>query len=465
MSADAGVAALRFVEEAGMASSGPAMAAPAAVALPVRERMRLIRAGDMSTAEWHADADEWSYAADARYRACVELRTPGRQEPPVRVGVKDTVDVAGFATRLGLRRYRHHPRRSAVPLRGLSNVTVNAKVVTTELNIGLGSGCGNPYFPQIDPAGSSTGSAVAVAAGICDLSLGTDVLGSVRWPAGRCGVVGLRTTHDEHRLGGVFPLSPAMDAPGWVARTADDLAFLWRHVGLGGVAAGHSARPPVAPRRRVGVVREVFEADVEAEILGSLDIACSRLTGAGHTVERLPLGAVWGWRGAAWELCARDAWDGYKVWRQWIADDLLKSTRAALEAGARVSDRRYAEIRGALWRQRAEVSALFAGAGVDAWLLPLDPDVPQPRSDAPGSTSTIPAPDDAGYDREVGFTPIASFLGLPAITFPVGRSHSGQAPLAMQLVGRPHAETTLIQLAQEMACGVEDLGQRPSARR
>ena len=426
---------------------------PELVALGLRERMALLDRGEVARAEWHALASRWSFAADARYRACAELRSPARDAPPIRLGVKDTVDVAGFPTRLGLRRYRHHAQRSAAPLRGLTDVTAIAKVVTTELNVGIGSGCVNPCFAQIDPAGSSTGSAVAVAAGICDVSLGTDVLGSVRWPAGRCGVVGLRMTHDPNRLDGVFALSPAMDAPGWVARTADDLAFLWDRIGLGGPRPDASPPLPLA-RARVAVGAEVLESDIDAEIRVALEVAGEALRERGHDVSVQAIGEAWQWRGAAWELCARDAWDGYRDWQRWIGDDLLESTRRALAAGADVDDARHAEIRRAMARQRARRDDLFTGPGIDAWLIPLDPDVPQPIGSVARASSSIPRPGEPGYDRSVGFTPLASFLGLPAITFPVAVSDDTGAPLAMQLVGRPHSERTLIALAQDVAASI-----------
>ena len=369
--------------------------------------------------------------------------------------------MAGFPTRLGLRRYRHHAQRSAAAASGLTEVTAIAKVVTTELNVGIGSGCMNPCFPQIDPAGSSTGSAVAVAAGICDVSLGTDVLGSVRWPAGRCGVAGLRMTHDPGWLDGIFPLSPAMDAPGWVARTAYDLAFLWDRIGFGGHRRGSSDGSPLlcaaGPGRagaRVAVAVEVLESDIDAEIRVALDVAGAALRELGHDLTTRRIGEAWDWRGAAWELCARDAWDGYQDWQRWIGDDLLESTRRALLAGAEVGDARHAEICAAMARQRASRDDLFSGRGVDAWLVPLDPDVPQPIGSVARATSSIPQPGEPGYDRSVGFTPLASFLGLPAITFPVACSDATGAPLAMQLIGRPHSEHTLIALAQDVATSV-----------
>jgi Asp-tRNA(Asn)/Glu-tRNA(Gln) amidotransferase A subunit family amidase len=405
----------------------------------LRERAALLARGALTAAEFGAEADPWAFAADTHYRACSELR---EGESPVRLGVKDTVDVAGFATRLGLRRHRHYPRRSAAPLTGLRGLSTVAKLVTTELNLGIGSGCGNPYFPRLDPAGSSTGCGVAVAAGICDLALGTDVLGSVRWPAGRCGVVGLRLTHTD-RLHGVFPLCPSMDAPGWVARTADDLAY----------AAGHCGLPigpvPAGPYR-VGVVTEAL-ATVEPEILDGVRTTIELLRTAGHAVTEVRVGEPWSWRSAAWELCARAAWDALPQWRGWLAEDLGPATEKAVAAGADVTDARLHEIVTAQHRLRVANDGWFAGLGVDALLLPLDPKVPAPRDPAEDRTrSTIPLTRTrTGIDHEddIGYTPLASFTGLPALTFPVATARDGVVPVAMQLVGRPHADGELVSLA------------------
>jgi Asp-tRNA(Asn)/Glu-tRNA(Gln) amidotransferase A subunit family amidase len=413
---------------------------PELLRLPLAERVRLIERGDLGLREWLAEANEWGFAADVRYRACADLR-PATEA--VRLGVKDTVDVAGFPTRLGLRRYRHHPRRSAAPLRGVG-IEVTAKVVTTELNIGIGSGCVNPNFPHIDPAGSSTGSGVSVAANICDVSLGTDVLGSVRWPAAHCGVVGLRTTHDPENLDGIFPLSPPMDAVGWVARTADDLAFAWEYLGLG--------RRPEPGRRRIALVEEIFEGGCADEVLAAVETVSWALKDAGHEIGRARLGELWDCRGLAWELCSADAWRGHQVWGGWLNDDLHESTWAALRSGARISAERHAELSARLVAQRAAVPALFDVHDADFWLLPLDPDVPRPIGTHPrANNSTIPGPDDADYDSRIGYTPVASFGGLPAITFPaaVGAEHG--APIAAQLVGRPGTDADLIRLARDIA--------------
>ncbi|MEV7541196.1 amidase [Streptomyces sp. NPDC089915] len=431
----------------------PGTALPELLALPLAERHRLLTTGQLGAEEFRTTAADWAATADGRYRACAELREPAGAA--LRLGVKDTVDVRGFATRLGLRHYRHHPRTTAAVLQGVTGAEVVAKVVTTELNIAVGSGCVNPFFPHIDPAGSSTGSAVAVAGNVCDVSLGTDVLGSVRWPAGRCGAVGLRATHHPRNLPGIFPLSPAMDAPGWVTRTAADLAFAWHHMGLGGPV-------PAGLRLRVAIPRELFaEGVLDPEITEALGHTASLLRSAGHEVVEADLGELWDCRGDAWQLCARDAWNGYRRWGGRIGDDLLDSTLAALRVGAGVGDEEYTAVRDRMARLRAGTAALFAGRGVDAWLLPLDPALPRPRGTAAAADSTIPAPGDPRYEREIGFTPVASFAGLPAITFPVGVHPEGGAPVAVQLVGGSGQEELLIAAARDVGEALGGLDLRP----
>ena len=412
---------------------------PDVLRLPLAERVRLIERGDLDLRPFLEAANDWGFAADARYRACAELHPA---TGAVRLGVKDTVDVAGFPTRLGLRRYRHYPDRSAAPLRD-KRIEVTAKVVTTELNIGIGSGCVNPAFPHIDPAGSSTGSGVSVAANICDVSLGTDVLGSVRWPAAHCGVVGLRTTFDPDALDGILPLSPLMDAVGWVARTADDLAFAWEYLGLG--------RRPEPGRRRIAVVEEVFDGGCAPEVLAALETVSAALEDAGHEVGRARLGELWDCRGLAWELCSADAWRGHRTWGEQLRDDLHESTWAALRSGAEISAERHAEIRARLVAERAAVPARFDASDADFWLLPLDPDVPRPIGTHVRASSTIPTPGDPDYDSRIGYTPVASFAGLPAITFPVAVGAEHGAPIAGQLVGRPGSDAELIRLAGDVA--------------
>ena len=81
----------------------------------------------------------------------------------------------------------------------------------------------NPAAPDRHPGGSSSGSAVAVAAGLADFALGTDTAGSCRAPASFCGIFGFRPSHGAVSSNGVVPLAPSLDTIGWFARDAATL--------------------------------------------------------------------------------------------------------------------------------------------------------------------------------------------------------------------------------------------------
>ena len=424
-------------------------------ALPLEERARLVESGRIDLADWRRQATAWAQTADSRYRACVELRPPHGGDASIRVGVKDTVDVAGFATRLGLPRYRHYPTRSAAALGRVPARSINAKLVTTELSLGLEHGCVNPCFPHLDPAGSSTGCAVAVAAGICDLAMGTDTVASVRLPAGACGVVGLRVTHDPRLLDGMLQVSPLLDAPGWVARSADDLAFLWRRHRLG-QPPGADQREP-AGRFRVGVVQEALEDSLEPPVRGALNEVCDALAGNGHHLVPVRLGALWRQRGLTYELCTKAAWDRFRPGRGGIDDTLGESVRAALEVGAAVDGARHERLLTELYACRQAVSGRFQAQGVDLWLLPVGPLLPRDLRTTAPPASTIPQPGAPDYWKRVSYAAIASLAGLPAITFPVAHSRSHQAPVVAQAIGPVRSDGRLIQFARTVGRLVGDL--------
>ncbi|MFY1671572.1 amidase family protein [Plantactinospora sp. WMMB334] len=445
---EATAAVLRYAAHAGIDdTAGGAAQPPGWLSLPLRERVRRMAAGELDAEAWRREADGWSRYADSRYRACVELRPTHPEGGPVRVGVKDSVDVAGFPTRLGLRRHRHYPAESAACLRTVNPRSVIAKLVTPEVNVGMEHGCLNPKYPHLDPAGSSTGCAVAVAADLCDIGLGTDTVASVRLPAARCGVVGLRMTQDPGLAAGLFPVCPPLDAPGWLSRTADDLAFFWRQYGLDRLPGSTAGQPEPGRPLRVGVVAEVHDGLCDPEILGALEQTCAALSDAGNAVVPVRLGDLWRWRGAVYELCTRAAWDAHQAWRGWTDERLDEATRLALEAGAAVPDARYDEIRTGLESYRRSNAGRFAAAGVDLWLLPLAPIMPRNRHTTAPPVSAIPAPGEPEYERRIGYTPVAAFAGLPAITFPVATSDRENAPIALQAIAGPGAEWRLIRFA------------------
>jgi aspartyl-tRNA(Asn)/glutamyl-tRNA(Gln) amidotransferase subunit A len=193
--------------------------------------------------------------AIARARAGVTGRLAG-----VPLLVKDLIDTAGVRTTYGSAMHADHvPERTAASVEALEaeGAIVVGKANCDEFAWGT---CGqnafwgdpvNPAAPDRIAGGSSSGNAVALAAGMVPLALGTDTGGSVRMPAGACGIVGLKPIFGAVPTGGVFPLVPTFDTVGPMARTVADAALAHS------VLTGTPVPEPGLRGLRVGVLTAV----------------------------------------------------------------------------------------------------------------------------------------------------------------------------------------------------------------
>src|SRR5690349_24109407 len=148
---------------------------------------------------------------------------------------KDLFDVAGYPTGGGnpdWARSNPVPARHAWAVQRLldGGATLIGKTITDEVSLGIvgeNAFYGTPVNPRAPgrvPGGSSSGSAAAVAGGLCDTALGTDTGGSVRVPASFCGLYGIRPTHGRIDLSGMMQQAPTSDTTGWFARDAETFA-------------------------------------------------------------------------------------------------------------------------------------------------------------------------------------------------------------------------------------------------
>jgi aspartyl-tRNA(Asn)/glutamyl-tRNA(Gln) amidotransferase subunit A len=178
-----------------------------------------------------------------------------------RLLVKDLFDTAGIRTTYGSRIYADHvPERTASSVQrlvdagavlvGKANLHEFAWGVTSQ-NPWYGT-VRNPARPGRTTGGSSGGNAAALAAGLCDLGLGTDTGCSIRLPSACCGTVGLKPRWGSIRVDGVFPLCPTLDTVGPMARSVADVAAAWSvltgkavpEARLSGLTVGVLTRPP-----------------------------------------------------------------------------------------------------------------------------------------------------------------------------------------------------------------------------
>jgi amidase len=209
----------------------------------------------------------------------VRLDAPG--DGP-RLAVKDCIDVEGLPTTAGCQVVAEQARSAAadapvVATARRAGARIVGKTNLTELcwsasGVNAWSGTPvNPLDPGRLPGGSSSGSAVAVAAGEADVALGTDTGGSVRIPAACCGIVGLKTTWGRVPLDGVYPLASSMDTVGPLGAdvAAVELGMRLIDPGFAGAAAG-------APGR-VGRIRPAPDLGVDPATDAAVDAALAGL--------------------------------------------------------------------------------------------------------------------------------------------------------------------------------------------
>jgi aspartyl-tRNA(Asn)/glutamyl-tRNA(Gln) amidotransferase subunit A len=313
----------------------------------------------------------------------------------------------------------------------------------------------NPWDTDHITGGSSSGAVAAIAARLNFAALGSDTGGSIRVPAACTGIVGIKPTYGRVSRAGALPLSQSLDHVGPLARSARDVALLLE------VIAGHDPQDPTTVDRpvppysrlveqplaglRVAVADAPFEIPLTAEVAGLYDRAVARLADLDVLSSRMALPPL-----EPLNVLRRVVMLAEVATRH---EDLVAARRAEynpytlarLDPGFDLSATTYLRSLG----YRAEAVRRFCSevfAAADVLVLPALAE-PVPRLDAAGSADT------ARYIRLVNgmghFICPFNYLGLPALTLPIGRTGNG-LPMAIQLVGPPFAEARLLRLAHHL---------------
>ena len=277
----------------------------------------------------------------------------------------------------------------------------------------------NPWSPAPHrlPGGSSSGSGVAVAAGLTPAALGSDTGGSVRIPSSFCGLVGLKPTFGQLPNTGILPLDPTLDSIGPLCRTAEDCALLYQ------VMLGHESKSQVGRSvmedlegevagLRLCFPREYFWVDVDAEVEAAVRASAQVFAGLNVNVDEISLEVL----------------DDLVEWRSGPNTTAVEAYRY---------HRENFEDRTALRRK-----ALAALENVDFLITPTTP---------------FAAPVLVEIDRDGVYFPTnglclrntiaANLLDLCAVSLPCGFTRDG-LPIGLQLIGHPHDEARLLRLAR-----------------
>ncbi|MHB8866611.1 MAG: amidase, partial [Pirellulaceae bacterium] len=203
---------------------------------------------------WDDDLKAWVHVDRAGARAAAKALTNAPWEDALRgplygipIGIKDIIDVAGMPTRAGSPlRQQHVADADAEIVARLraAGAIILGKTVTTQFACFDPPETRNPRNLQRSPGGSSSGSAVAVATGMCLAALGTQTGGSIIRPASYCGVVGFKPTFGAWSMKGIVPVSVHLDHVGPLAMAVEDIWHIWQAVSAGDQAETTPRRPP-----------------------------------------------------------------------------------------------------------------------------------------------------------------------------------------------------------------------------
>ena len=385
----------------------------------------------------------------------------------VPVAIKDDTDVAGEVTTFGTR--AHGPAATAdsavVRLLREAGAVVLGKTAVPEMmiwpfteTVSYGA-TRNPWNPDFAPGGSSGGSGAAVAAGLAALALGSDGMGSIRIPAAWNGLFGLKPQRDR------VPLAPhtgawcGLEVLGPITRTVEDAALFLdvtsSHPTPEGGFVAAAARAP--GRLRIALSTKVpppLVARVGAAQRAAVAEAGALLRDLGHhvverDVDHPPSAAL----GNAIPRYFRGVHDDVRALPH--PERLERRTRAFARIGGLVSDRRVAALRAAEVDLTARITAIFDD--VDVVLTPGTATGPS-RIGAyqrRGALATL-----AMVAARVPFQAMCNLTGQPAAVVPWALDGTG-IPTAVQLIGRPFDEATLLALAHQMEAARPWAGRRP----
>jgi len=391
-------------------------------------------------------------AADAQDR----LRAAGYVASPLAglpVAIKDLFDVAGERTLAGSKALDDAPLAAAdapivARLKASGAVIVGRNNMTEFAFSGVGINPhygtpGNPFERARIPGGSSSGAPVAVADGMAALAIGTDTGGSVRIPAGLCGVTGFKPTQYRITRQGATPLSATLDSIGPLGVSVACCAL------ADAIMAGEEPKvPPAVPASalRLGLPKTLVLDDLEAPVAAAFERATAALARAGVQIVELPLRVFADYRvinaKGGFPPCEAFAWH----------EELLKRRGAEYDPRVRVRIERGAEMTAAEYIRLVEARGAFIAqvdretADVDAFIMP---------------TLSLVAPAIAAFAKDEDYwrlnarilrnTAIVNFLDRCALSMPI--QEPGQAPVGLTIVGRHGADWQVLAMAQ----GIEAL--------
>jgi aspartyl-tRNA(Asn)/glutamyl-tRNA(Gln) amidotransferase subunit A len=375
--------------------------------------------------------------------------------------VKDLFDVNGLPTTAGARIFEQHvATEDAAVIRRLdqAGMILLGKTNTVQFafsGVGINHDHGTPHNPWSKthclPGGSSSGSGVAVAAGLVPMALGTDTGGSVRVPAALCGTVGLKTTVGRVSRAGVYPLSWSLDSVGVLARSVEDAALVYQSIC--GADINDDTTLGLEPQdvlkdlkggvkgKRLAFAETVFFDDIHPEV-DSRVRACGNVfkqLGAEVSSIEFPEAAQAKQLNPGGVFIASEGYTLNKKWLEENFDQLDPVVAERMIMGKDITAATYLENTLASKRLRAKVNNSLED--IDALLVPTTCLPAKPVAEVDADMETY-LNHNAVYLRN---TNIGNILNLCGLSVPCGFTTEG-LPVGLQIYGKPFQEEVILNI-------------------
>lgn len=360
------------------------------------------------------------------------------------VGVKDVYRVDGFPTGAGSALpsslFEGEEAACVTALRE-AGALILGKTVTTEFAYFAPGPTRNPHNLAHTPGGSSSGSAAAVAAGVCQLAIGTQTIGSVIRPAAFCGIVGFKPSYQRIDTTGVIYVSKSFDHVGLFSQDVAGMILAASMLCVGWnpalIAKGKQQLPVL------GIPDGPYLAQASAEGLADFEAQVTHLKSSGYQVKRVPILAdIAEINQRHRQLMAAEMAQVHEAWYPLYKDLYRPQTRDLIEQGQQVEASliQFTRAQQSVLRQSLETT--MDENEIDLWICP---------------SACGPAP--AGI--EATGDPIMNLpwsnTGLPATSLPAGQANNG-LPLGLQCVGKFNQDETLLTWSESLAQSLQQRG-------
>jgi len=363
----------------------------------------------------------------------------------IAIGIKDLIDVEGLPTTAQAEHRRNHVAAgdaAAVAALKRAGAIILGKQATAEYAVGGTRIDGpwpatrNPWDLERDPSSSSSGSAVAVAAGLCAGSVGTETAGSIRDPAAWCGVAGLKPTNGLVSTQGVLTLSQSMDCVGPLAWTTEDCRLMLAAM----VPAGQVVRRSNADLEggglrgvRIGVVRDFYEddPDMDDDVIAAMERSLLAFETLGARLSTVKIGDFDDYGATARAISWPEEYENHRDELEAFSERLSTVSRSRLQDGRRYSAADYIRAKKRLTSAQARLHEIMRY--VDVLVLP---------------TNKKPA-QVLGYEHmnlghgELSLTRPFNLTGGPALASCNGFTRQG-LPTSIQIIGRHLEDYTVL---------------------